>query len=91
MIKIDFTKEEFFEAIGYAIYCHFFELEPSKTVTIKRYSEFWKKEALEEHCGDCVNLSNPCIRCQADWIDEDAKKSAEALWSASCTRYKSSR
>jgi hypothetical protein len=80
MIKIDLTKEAFFDSIRYAIYCHFFEHEPSDPKVIVRYSDFWNNEALEEHCGDCVNLSNPCIRCQADWIDEDAKKSAEALW-----------
>lgn len=80
MNKIAFSEEEFFESIRYAIYCHFFELEPSETKTIKEYSDFWKTEALEEHMGDCINKPCPCIRCQADWINEDAKKSAEALW-----------
>ena len=80
MIKIAFTEQEFFEAIRYSIYCHFFEFEPKDTETIKRYSEFWKTEALEEHCGDCTNQPCPCIRCQADWINEDAKKASDALW-----------
>lgn len=80
MYKVKFTQKELFEAIRYAIYCHFFELEPSKTETIKDYSIFWKTEALEEHCGDCTNQPCPCIRCQADWIDGDAKKASEALW-----------
>lgn len=36
--------------------------------------EGWMKE---EHCGDCINLPAPCIRCYAEmilhkakWIDE---------------------
>jgi len=80
MIKIDFTKEELYDVIRYAIYCHFFELEPSDPKVLKRYKKFWREEALSEHCGDCVNLSNPCIRCQAEWIEDDAKKSFGYLW-----------
>jgi hypothetical protein len=80
MDKAEFTKEELYDSIRYAIYCHFFEHEPSSAEVLKDYNEFWKTEALEEHMGDCTNSPCPCIRCQADWIEEDAKKSFEYLW-----------
>jgi len=80
MHKKDFTKKELFESIRYSIYCHFFEFEPSENEVRKEYKEFWKTEALEEHFGDCIKQPCPCIRCQADWINKDEKKSIEALW-----------
>ena len=70
---------DLFHIIRYSIYCHFFEFEPSEVETYQGYLIFWDREDVKTHSGDCIKQNYPCLKCQADWINEDADKAYKAV------------
>lgn len=80
MNKKEFTKKELYETIKYVIYCHFFEVNPNEKYVRSDYERFWTIEELTKHTGDCINENSPCLKCQADWIEGDAKEAIKAIW-----------
>ena len=68
-----------FEIIRYSIYCHFFEFDPSDEQVYNDYVSFWSSPDIEKHYGDCTNQPTACLKCQAEWIDDDAGKAFKGV------------